>query len=83
VPGEDALGVLGKGYIPHQVDAKMDYMNNIAAHSAGSHDVEPANSGTLPVHNAYNKQLENHYSAQNNGKAPMSPDNTFKGRAAG
>jgi len=27
VPGKDALGVMGKGFIPHQVDAKMDYMN--------------------------------------------------------
>jgi len=40
VPGEDALRVLGKEFIPHQVDAKMDYMNIPAEPSAGGHDGE-------------------------------------------
>ena len=81
VPGKDALGVLGKGYIPHQVDTKMDYMNITAAPSAGSHDGESVNSNT--VHHAYYTQLAHRSSAQSNGKAPMSPDDTFDGRAAG
>jgi len=72
---------LGKGYIPHQVDAKMDYMNITAASSAGSHNREPVNSNT--VHHVYDTQLENRSSAWSNGKTPMSPDNTFDGWAAG
>jgi len=81
VPGEDALGVLGKGFIPHQVDAKMDYMNIPAAPSAGGHDRESLNSNT--VHHGHYKQHPNRSSAQDNGKAPMSPDDTFDSKAAG
>jgi len=80
VPGEDALGVLGKGCIPHQVDAKMYCMNTTTVPSAGSPDGKSVNSN--PVHHAYYTELANRSAAQSHGKAPMSPDDTFEGRAA-
>jgi len=78
VPGEDALGVLGKGFIPHQVDAKMDYMNIPAAPSAGEHDGESFHSNT--VHHGHYGEHPSRSSAQDNGKAPMSPDDAFDGK---
>ena len=81
VPGEDALGDLGKGFIPHQVDAKMDCMNILAAPSAGEHDGESLNSNT--AHHGHHTQHPRRSSDQDNGKAPMSHDDTFEGKAAG
>ena len=77
MPGEDALGVLGKGFIPHQVDAKMDYMNIPAAPSAGEHDGKSLHNNT--VHHGPYGQNPRSSSAQANGKAPMYPDDAFDG----
>jgi len=59
----------------------MDYMNIPGALSAGEHNGESLNSNT--AHHGHHTQHLRRSSDQDNGKAPMSHDDTFEGKAAG
>ena len=56
----------------------MDYMNIPAAPSAGQHEGESLHSNT--VHHGPYRQHPSRSLAQDNGKAPMSPDDAFDGK---